>query len=94
MGAPVDLASFFFDTEQFQDAESWKFCLLGIFALHLSLPYYFSALGQAPATWCLSHCSDLPAGLCPQSCDSSKASCMFLPNFLFSDVNLIMLLPL
>ena len=83
MGAPVDSATFFLNTEHFQTAKPWKVCILGIFTLHLSLPRVFSSLGQAPATWCLSHCNDLPDGLCPQSCDFFKAPSIFLPNLFF-----------
>lgn len=83
MGAPVDSATFFLNTEHFQTAKPWKVCILGIFTLHLSLPRVFSSLGQAPATWCLSHCNDLPDGLCPQSCDFFKAPSVFLPNLFF-----------
>lgn len=81
------------NTKHFQAAEPWKFYILGIFTLPLSLLRVFSSLGQASATWCLSHCNDLPDGLCPQSCDLFKAPSVFLPNFFFpSDVSLILLL--
>ena len=83
MGTPVDSATFFLNTEHFQAAEPWKVYILGIFTLHLSLPHVFSSLGQAPTTWCLSHCNDLPDGLCPQSCDFFKAPSVFLPNLFF-----------
>ena len=78
----VDSATFL-NTPHFQSAEPWKFYILGIFTVHLSLPRVFCSLDQAPTVWCLSHCNDLADGLCPQSCDFFKAPSVFLPDFFF-----------